>query len=427
MRGFQPLIIWVSTKLWFIKIITFIRNCKLLIQEITFYLNKNISDKFKDIFIFFNLVLKTILPFLFSIITVFAFYYFRAKLEPININNSDNYDNLLLAVASITGIFLSLYFTGMNTVVAGIYAKSPPVVRKLFIQERIGLFSVRFLTWLTLVSLWFVLLGVIFDIRLKLSLVITIISSCFAILFFADLGRRAFDFLDPIKFSRQLLEDLLHWCKNASTKGHFFTNYSFQFYYHEKAEIIFQSFSGLCKIAISEEHLKEGSLNRLITYIISAYNVYLSIKQSIPSKSNWFDYINKYKQWYLNSDHLVTIAAASKVELMTSREPDHYWLENRLEDIEIKAIGSSLNNDSTNAINIILSQIFTQFFRLGETGEIKQAILFHSKIEKALYKSIIKEIPPISDVDASKDEIIEIIGFINILCSYQIQLIVGFF
>lgn len=100
-------------------------------------------DRRGDVSIFQVLVRSTIFSFLFSLL--FLVILLQLPIREIQDNYNGSYDNFLIAVASITGIFLSLYFTGLNTVIGGLYAKSPKPVRELIIQERVNHFSVRFL------------------------------------------------------------------------------------------------------------------------------------------------------------------------------------------------------------------------------------------------------------------------------------------
>jgi hypothetical protein len=95
-----------------------------------------VYDRQGDVNILTVLIQSTFFSFLFSLI--FLTVLLLLPFPEIQDKYIDNYDNFLIAVASITGIFLSLYFTGLNTVIGGLYAKSPKPVRELLIQERVN-------------------------------------------------------------------------------------------------------------------------------------------------------------------------------------------------------------------------------------------------------------------------------------------------
>ena len=427
MRGLRSLNFWLSIQTWFIRIQVYFSRVRFFFQKIFYKLREIITETFDDIQIFVVLVKTVLFSILFALITILFIFFLSPYTGYVNISNVDSYDNLLIAVASITGIFLSLYFTGLNTVIGSLYAKSPYPVRNLFIQERIGSFSVKFIIWLTLVSLGSLLLGVTWDIRSKLTVIVIVVSGCFSILFFAQLGKRAFYFFDPTGFSRQLLSELDRWSRQASSKGTLFTNPAFQYYYHRKGNLVLDGFIGLNKVALSEDHLKEEALSNLIGSVISTYSRYLYIKKRIPTKSRWFTYINKYKDWYLPSDYYIHIAAYAKAELIPSIEPDHYWLENGFENIEVSALKASVNSEFPNTTSKILADIFSQFIELGRSGEIQQALLFHSKIELSIRAKLENNLPTIAELQLDQNDAIQTIGILEVLCSYLVTLVAGFF
>jgi hypothetical protein len=426
-KGLRSLKFRISLQIWFIKIATFLSKFRFDIQRIFYKTRERISETLVDFEIFINLAKSVLFSAMFSAFSILIIFFLSPYTENVSKTNIDGYDNLLIAVASITGIFLSLYFTNINTVVGNLFAKSPQSVRNLFIQERINNISVRFLIWLTLVSLGALLLGVIWDIRPKVAILAIIFLGSFSILFFALLGKRAFSFFDPTGFSRQLLSELEHWSKEASSRGTLFTNPAFQDFYHRKAEIVVDGFVGLNKVALSDNNLRGNPLSNLIEIVITTYSRYLQVKRFIPTKSRWFTYVYKYKDWYLSSDFSVHIAAAAKAELFPSSVPDHYWLERDLENIEIEAIISSSHSEITNTTGNILAKIFSQFTELGRFGEIQQALLFHSKIENALKIHLEKKLPSTTEFQIEQEEVIQIIGVIEVLCSYLVTLVAGFF
>jgi TRAP-type uncharacterized transport system fused permease subunit len=233
-KGLRSLKFRISLQIWFIKIATFLSKFRFDIQRIFYKTRERISETLVDFEIFINLAKSVLFSAMFSAFSILIIFFLSPYTENVSKTNIDGYDNLLIAVASITGIFLSLYFTNINTVVGNLFAKSPQSVRNLFIQERINNISVRFLIWLTLVSLGALLLGVIWDIRPKVAILAIIFLGSFSILFFALLGKRAFSFFDPTGFSRQLLSELEHWSKEA----HFSQTPRFKIFIIEKPKLL---------------------------------------------------------------------------------------------------------------------------------------------------------------------------------------------
>ena len=133
----------------------------------------------RDVVIFRLLVQSSLAPFIFSILCLVILT--LLPFPEVKVEYFDNYDNFLIAVASITGIFLSLYFTGLNTVISGLYSKSPRTVILLVIQEQVSHFSVRFLVFFTLICLELLFVGIVFDNRLVSSILVVAVLGCFSV------------------------------------------------------------------------------------------------------------------------------------------------------------------------------------------------------------------------------------------------------
>lgn len=427
MKLIKSIFFWISIQPWLIRPQSGFLRLRFLFQKAIYQLNEKATEITFDFQIFFILVKSVLTAVVLSVLTIILINFFSPYVGYVKTNNVDSYDNLLIAVASITGIFLSLYFTGLNTVVGNLYAKSPHPVRNLFVQERIGSFSVKFIIWLTLVSFGSLLIGVTWDIRSKLTILVVVISGCFCILFFAQLGKRAFYFFDPTGFSKQLLFELDRWSKQSSSSGLFFSQPEFQAYYHKKGVFVLEGFKGLNQVALSENHLKDEALLFLIKSVINTYCNYLHVKRQIPVRSKWFEYVNRYKDWYLSSESYLFIAASAKAELFPSNEPNHHWLEDGLESIETTALTAVLKDNKPNTMGGILSYLSLQFIELGKVGDITQALQFLSKIEVLLTSRLEETLPAISELQLEQNDTLEILGILDALCSYWISLVASFF
>jgi len=381
-----------------------------------------IYDRQGDINIFQVLVRSTASSFLFSLL--FLVVLILLSIHEIQNNYIDSYDNFLIAVASITGIFLSLYFTGLNTVIGSLYAKSPKPVRELLIQERVNHFSVRFLVFLALLCLELLAVGILFDTRPISSVIAISIFGCFAVLFFAELGKRAFYFFDPSLFGNQLQSEIMKWATSSTPKGFMFNDPSFQDHYRKRAVNAIAGFQGLIDLAKTETHLKE-TLDEIANEIQKTYIRYLWVKKSIPTKSRWFLYSPKFQDWYTASEHLVRLANITQTDLQPQNEPNHEWLEEELENLEIMILSYAIEQHQWKTAQSILGKIFHQFTVLGDTGEIDRAFVFLQKIQEVVDKFLFEPIAKPSNWHG--EEIRLKIGSIQVLDSLLITMTAGLF
>lgn len=413
-KRFSSLSFWQSRSRW--------QKAKFEYNKRLFNAREFMYDRRGDVSIFQVLVRSTIFSFLFSLL--FLVILLQLPIREIQDNYNGSYDNFLIAVASITGIFLSLYFTGLNTVIGGLYAKSPKPVRELIIQERVNHFSVRFLVFLTLLCLELLAIGILFDNRPVSSVVAIAIFGCFAVLFFAELGKRAFYFFDPSLFANQLQYEIVKWAVSSTPKGFEFNTPSFQDNYRRRAENAVSGFQGLIDLAKTETHLKE-TLDEIANEIQKTYIRYLWVKNSIPTKSRWFLYSPKFRDWYTASEHLVRIANITQTDLQPQNEPDHEWLEEKLENLEIMILSYAIEKHQWEIAQVVLGKIFRQFTVLGDTGEIERAFILLRKIQEVVEKLLVE---PIAKPSSWQGEEIRLkIGSIQVLDSSLITLTASLF
>lgn len=418
---------WLSTKMWFLKLKNYFARVSFRLERWVYYLKRNFTDVGNEIVILVTLIKTTISSLLFTSVILLLLIFLGDFTGTIEQTNAESYDNLLIAVASITGIFLSLYFTGLNTVIGGIYARSSSVVRNLFIQERLGNFSVKYIISITLVCLGLLLLSVVFNIRPRAAVYFIVPTGCFAILFFSQLGKRAFSFFDPTTFAGQLQSDLNLWSLQATSKGPSYLNPLFQKYYRTRAVTVLICFTDINKIALSENQLKNVSLTSFIRSIVYAYTTYINVKKGIPSNSLWFPFISKFKEWYLSSDIIVPIAALAKTELIPTNEPNHYWVEDWLEEIEINTLKQLSENVLNTQTIDLMNYFFLQFSEIGKVGEIERALEFHSRIVQILRVHLDNDLPKLQDIHYEDNNIILFIGILDLLCAYEVTLVASFF
>ncbi|MBK9928031.1 MAG: hypothetical protein IPP66_22400 [Anaerolineales bacterium] len=337
----------------------------------------------RDTVIFRLLVQSSLAPLIFSVLCLIALI--LLPFPDIKPDYVDNYDNFLIAAASITGIFLSLYFTGLNTVISGLYSKSPRTVFLLVIQEQVSHFSVRFLVFFTLICLELLFVGIVFDSRLVSSISVVAILGCLSILFFVRLGWSVFNFLDTSPLVDQAKSEIIKWASYSSKSGFEFQSPSFQEHYRKQAENALMGFQGIIDLSKSEKHLI-GTLSETFSQIQNLYVRYLWIKRSIPTKSRWFLYSPKFQDWYMASEHMVRIANITQTDLQPQIEPNQEWLEEKLENLEIEVFLYAIEQNQWETAQVILARIFDQFSAAGRVGEIKRAFGFLHKYKEVVDK-----------------------------------------
>lgn len=271
---------------------------------------------------------------------------FLSIISQVSETNKDSYDQILIAIVTVVGIFLTLYFTNLGTIAETLFSKLPKGVRDLYIKERVGNVYTNFLITLLLMSLVFLFIGVVLDFRYKVILLVIGISSLFAIQAFVILGKRAFHLFDPTPLAVVLREQFLQLSENSSSEGFLWQNPAFQRHYQRLADKTLEGLNSLVTISVEDKNLKWEALPSIIENVSALLKDYLGNKRHIPSNSLWFIQKPDYPNWYLSDAHKVLIATSTQTDIQPLMKPDSQWVEEKLitKILEVVKISQSSNN-----------------------------------------------------------------------------------
>ena len=129
------------------------------------------------------------------------------------------YTQLLATIATVTGVFLGLYFTAVTAVIANIYSAVPNDVRELLIRDRLGGVYVRIVSFSTVLSVILLTISVGNVQPFHLVPPLFALISVFMAFAFVQLGKRAFFLSDPTFMSGKLSGDIWKWARRSTCKG----------------------------------------------------------------------------------------------------------------------------------------------------------------------------------------------------------------
>ena len=283
------------------------------------------------------------------------------------------YDGSLIGIVTVIGIFLTLYLTNINTAVGTVYAKFPNNIRRLYARERVGNLYIRYLIFLLLLCLVFLGAAVVFNLRSKLEMVLTVLLSLVAIHPFLSLGTRSFELFDPTSLATNFFMEFIEWSQRASENRYWAFDRSFQYHFYKQAESSLNGISTLIKISWDETYLREQPFMSLLRDIPRLFNNYLHQKRRIPTKSLWFLQKAKYDYWYLSSSHAVEIAARTQTDIIPKTEFDTRWVEILLFQSERESLSKCLANERHYDVATIMDYLNTMVSKLGREWDVEYA------------------------------------------------------
>lgn len=359
---------------------------KNIISKISFFINRIIFQfryKFWDEKIntrsFWSLVRITFLQLVFSLIfcvCIFIIEYYTdlvASYFKTLTPNEEDYVTLFGSIAGIGGLFIGLYYAAISTLSSSIYSRVPNNIRDLLARERIGNVYMRYLSFLTLVSLIFIALRVLGFQILTFAVILIIPMAGIGIIAFVKLGQRAFYLFDPSKLSYSIFIDLHRYLKLVSINGYKWNDPSFQQHFRKQFLKSIDTFNDLCNITSQEEHLRNEPYFDLIKSSIALLAKYHISKRKIPTQSNWYEDKYKHHEWYSTPDHSLTIAHQTATQVQPEIVKNDKWVEQKIIPIWHNFLRMLLKNKNFEGIKSYLNAFVYYIDRLVIEGYIEES------------------------------------------------------
>jgi len=276
----------------------------------------------------------------------------------------------LTIVASISGIFLGLYFTAISVVASSAFKTVSDNLRRLFLNERVGIYYMKILTLLTVICLLllgYIILGGVPGILITFFV---IFLSVFGIFCFIKLGREAFRFLDPTELSDQIFYDLRKLVTSVTIKSFGWQDSRLQKHYQKIASFSLYAVVDLYRFCTSSRPLKRKSFFNVFKKTIDFLEWYENKKAFIPTKSKWFMLSPRYKSWFLSETSSLEMALNTHTSMRPYFIEEHFWIENETIRILSMAYKNMVKNKRLEVIHESLMPLNKYLSYLGEHFEI---------------------------------------------------------
>lgn len=308
-----------------------------------------------------------------------AKYHLQYRVALLSPNNHLN--DLLTVIASVSGVFLGLYFTAISVVASTVFARVPSDLRDLLLKEKVGNYYIRslaVLTSLSIIMLTFVSVG---GKPAFTTVAVIAILGCFAIFCFVALGKRAFFFLDPTTLGDAIFQELIKYYEMATIHGFKWSDPAFQSHYQRGASRTISTLKTLINLCNKEESLQGRPLLIIVCKTINLLKSYQKRRKQIPTHSLWYSRVPSYQNTFLSDYSSLTIALETSTAIQPKMIPDNNWLENEIFDALIPAIKSSCTRNNHDLIYYFLETLNEYFWQLGYDFEFHKADLLLQRIE----------------------------------------------
>jgi hypothetical protein len=298
-----------------------------------------------------------------------------------------------MTIASVTGVFLGLYFTAISIVASSVFATVPSDVRELLLKEKVGNVYIRILSVLLAVSV--ILLGYrAFNHNPGALITLAVLLfGCFSIFGFVVLGLRVFFFFDPTTLVDSIFGDLYNNIALATIKGLKWHDANFQAHYQKLASRNIATLKDVVEFCARAAYLQKRPLSIVLQKTCYFLRYYQKQKHLIPTNSNWFARVPKYKDTFLADVSALTVALQSQTSIQPETIPDFYWLEDEVIDVILSALQSALDNKNLIVCIDVIDSLNNYLEVLGLELEAEQYCKICGRIE-GVFEKYFMDLPP---------------------------------
>ena len=156
-----------------------------------------------------------------------------------------------------------------------------------------------FLTFLSLVLISFKVCGIP---KIRLAIVLLTIMSGVGIIAFIKLGQRAFNLFDPTALGDSLFHELQRLVRRVSAKGFGWDDSSFQDHANRMAQSTIATLRTLADRSGADTNLSGRPFVELCKQLLRFLMFYERAKTMIPSTSRWYTHRFVHRDWYHTDD-----------------------------------------------------------------------------------------------------------------------------
>lgn len=298
------------------------------------------------------------------------------------------YSILLQSVAGVTGVFLALYFTAVNTVAATVYTTVPHDVRDLMVRDRLGNAYVRLVAYLTALAIFLLIAQASGGQPYHVALLLVVLLSAFAIFAFIKLGERAFYLADPTVLIGLPLQDFYRRAQGATGQNRQALDPLLQERHRRLARSSLLSVRSLLQISSKEAHLHGESRLRVLFSVAQLLPYYLTVKLQIPTTSKWFGERIEHKQWFLTESTEIDMASQTDTQLSPAVVPDRDWVEDLLLGSLLSALEDDLAAERYADVYQTLTHLAPVWSAFGANWSAKTGTRWTEKFTAALLAAI---------------------------------------
>lgn len=294
----------------------------------------NKSKSYKDI------LLPTLISFgwavIYSALIIFILELYN-RYYPTNINfDTQAIDTFLSAIASISGVFLGLYFTAISGIASSYLLRAPQNIKQFFLTEPRGQQYIKTVAITSIVSIFYIVSKSFGHHIHPVGLVFLSLLAAYMVIRFWQVGTSVFYSLEPQSAFPWITRDILFSMKNIIPPGLQWNKSAIQNHHRKLVAGKFDLIRNLVSFGKIEMKISDEQLIMAMRHIGGLLFSYSDFKNKVPTNSYWFETKNQFQDWTLADSSQIAIALYTGTPLQPKNVKNYTWYEEDALNISVE-------------------------------------------------------------------------------------------
>ncbi|HAS80788.1 MAG: hypothetical protein UR25_C0003G0010 [Candidatus Nomurabacteria bacterium GW2011_GWE1_32_28] len=244
-------------------------------------------------------------------------------------------DTLLSAIASVSGVFLGLYFTAVSGIASNFLLRATQNIRRYFLSTPIGEQYVKTVALTGIISIFYLLAKSFGHPIHPVGLVFLCIGGAYIIIRFWSVGSNVFYSLEPTVALPSIGKNIADLLRGVTPPGFKWDKPAIQNHQRRLVSDNLELAKDLINFGIKEIKLSNEQLHIALRYLGGLLFLYPQYKKKIPTNSFWFKTKNQYDSWTLADSTQIALALNTGTSLQPKTIKDFTWFEEETLDMSV--------------------------------------------------------------------------------------------
>jgi len=290
-------------------------------------------------------------------------------------------DTFLSVIASVSGVFLGLYFTAISSIASNYVLRAPQNVKRFFLSEPRGQQYIRTIAITAIASIFYIVTKSFGHTIHPAGIVFLSLLVAYIVIRFWHVGSSVFYSLEPEFALPWITRDVLFSMKKIVPPGFQWNNPALQNHHRSLVAAKFDVIKNLVRFGKEDIRLSDEQIEITMRYIGGLLFSYAIFKNKTPTDSYWFETKNQFQDWTLADSSQIAIALNTGTPLQPQNIKNYTWFEEELLNIAIQVFQSF--SDSRKFISSAQSMdVLVEVAEIyGADFDVKSAKLLFEKLK----------------------------------------------